>query len=124
MYINLLSKFQNAFRGISFVFKHERNFRIESFVASLMVIMAVAFKITVGEWILLLSVIFFVLILEMINSAIEYLCDLINDSYHIKIQVIKDVSAGFVLLGSVFSIMIGIYLFALRIISFVTALVS
>ena len=107
-----LSKFQNAFRGIYFILKNEANFRIELTIGILVIILGFLFHITRSDWIALTTVIFFVLILEMINSAIEYLCDLINDSYHIKIQVIKDVSAGFVLCGSILSVIIGLIIFS------------
>ncbi len=105
------SSFQNAFRGIIFVLRNEKNFRIELIIASFVIIGGFFFKISIREWVLLFVTIFFVLILEMINSVIEYLCDFVNPDFHIRVQIIKDVSAGFVLLGSILSIIVGTYIF-------------
>ena len=108
--LNIYS-FQNALRGIAFVLRNEKNFRIELIIASFVIIAGFFFKISIREWVLLFVTIFFVLILEMINSVIEYLCDFVNPNFHIRVQIIKDVSAGFVLLGSVLSVVVGIYIF-------------
>lgn len=67
--------------------------------------------VSVYEWIVLLGCIATVLAFEMINSAIEKLCNLVHPAYHPAVKVIKDISAGAVLWVSVFSGVIGVIIF-------------
>lgn len=53
-----------------------------------------------------------VLILEMLNTAIEYIVDLLSPSYNEKAGNIKDIAAGSVLVGAGFSVLIGAMLFS------------
>ena len=55
----------------------------------------------------ILSCIFIVVLSEMFNTCIEYLCNLVDSNYKKKIKIIKDLSAGCVMLASLYSIVIG-----------------
>jgi len=63
------------------------------------------------EWIVVLLCICAVLGLEMINSALEHLCNLVQRDYHPLVKKIKDVSAGAVLIASIISVVIGFIIF-------------
>ena len=80
-------------------------------IAILVVVLGLIFSISAAEWIVLLFCIASVLSLEMINSAIEKLCNLVHPKYHPAVKVIKDISAGAVLWASVISGVIGIIVF-------------
>ena len=54
----------------------------------------------------------FVLVAEMINTAVEYSIDLINDEYHPLAKVIKDIAAGAVFVSAINAVIIGYILFA------------
>ena len=58
-----------------------------------------------------------VLCLEMVNSAIEQLCNMVTKEFHPSIGKIKDISAGAVLLASILSFVIGCFIFLPKIIS-------
>ena len=45
---------------------------------------------------------------EMLNSAIEKLCDVVEPNKHTQIKIVKDISAAAVLLASIFSVVVGI----------------
>lgn len=53
-----------------------------------------------------------VLILELLNTAIEYIVDLLSPSYNEKAGAIKDIAAASVLVGASFSVVVGILLFS------------
>lgn len=87
-------------------------------VAAGIILFSALLKINIIEWIFVTSAIFIVLICEMINTAIEKLCDLIEKGHCVEIEVIKDISSGFVLLASIYSIIVGVIVFLPYLIKF------
>jgi undecaprenol kinase/diacylglycerol kinase (ATP) len=113
--INFFKGFLYAFNGLVVFFRHERNGRIQLVMAILVVVLGLILRVSPREWIVLLFCIASVLSLEMINSAIEKLCNLVHPKYHPAVKVIKDISAGAVLWVSIFSGIIGLIVFLPRI---------
>lgn len=103
---SFLGGFKYAFRGIATCVKDENNLLIQ-FSASMMVIMfAVFLKCTFVEWAVLIIMCFLVVSFEMINTAIENICDKITLEYDEKVKKIKDISAGAVLTMSICAIVV------------------
>lgn len=107
----LLSSFANAFNGLFNFFIKDRNGRIELCVALLTTGTAAWLHATIGEWLCILLCIGAVLCLEMLNSALEKLCDVVHKEYHPAIRFVKDVAAGSVLLASLVSFIIACIIF-------------
>jgi diacylglycerol kinase len=108
---HFLKGFVYAYNGIVVFFRHERNGRIQLLIAVLVVLLGLLFSISLFEWIILLLCIASVISLEMVNSAIEKLCNLVHPKYHPAVKVIKDISAAAVLWFSMISAIIGIIIF-------------
>ena len=106
----------HAIDGIQYTANHERNFRIELFFAILVTIASFVLKINLLEWAILVLVIGMVLALEMVNTSIERAVDLVTKDYRELAKIAKDVSAGAVLVMSLFSVIIGIVIFLPKII--------
>jgi undecaprenol kinase/diacylglycerol kinase (ATP) len=103
--------FVNAFAGLGYFFRSERNGRIQTVLGILTVTLAAFFRVSLTEWIFLLLCIGAVLSLEMLNSALEKLCDLVQPDLHPQIKIIKDVAAGAVLWASGISALTGALIF-------------
>lgn len=103
--------FQNAFRGIFFMMKSERNFQLEllAFVINLFLIFFL--KLSSIDTILILMVSFGVLTAEIFNTAVEKICDIIQPDFDKRIGFIKDISAGAVILMTILSIIVGILVY-------------
>lgn len=97
--------------GLKLIFRNERNFKIELVFAVFVIILGFLFGIDHFEWIALALVISMVLISEVMNSAIEALCDTVSQDFKINIKYAKDVSAGAVLVSVVVSVITGIIIF-------------
>ncbi len=108
---SVLAGFKYAISGIITAFKTETNLLIQLCAGLLMVVFGVTLKISLVEWCICVSMCFLVLALELVNTAIENLCDKINPQTDPKIKIIKDVSAGAVLLISICSVVIALILF-------------
>jgi len=107
----IFSAFKNAFAGLWYFFLHERNGKIQLCAAVFVIVLAICLGVTVTEWLALLLCIGAVLSLEMVNSAIEKLCDLVQEDYHPVIKIVKDVAAGAVLFAAIISIAIACFVF-------------
>jgi diacylglycerol kinase len=108
--------FYNAWKGIQHFFLHDRNGRIHLGATIATVLAGFILKVAAMEWVVLLICIAAVIALEMINAAIEKLCDMVHKDYHPAIKIIKDISAGAVLFAAVVSIVIGAIIFLPKII--------
>ena len=107
----MFRSFRNAFRGIKTVLKTEKNFRIHVIVAILVI--ALAWYRDIGQvlWVILLLVIALIMALEIFNSAIERLVDMLAPKTHNFAKEVKDLLAAMVLVVSLFAIAIGFIIF-------------
>jgi diacylglycerol kinase len=108
---SLFSSISNAIQGIMYVFKREKNFKIQLCIALVVICISLFFQISRVEWLFILSLIFLVLSLELLNSAFEKITDILKPRLHEQIKVVKDISAGMVFIFSIGSCCIGGYIF-------------
>ena len=109
---NILISFRYAYSGIKYTFKNSRNFKIQVFLAFFSLILSSILKFNRSDYLILFATIFSVLILEVQNTSIESLVDLvIQKKFSNLAKISKDCSAGAVLLASINSVIIGLYLF-------------
>ncbi len=90
---------------------HEQNFRIQIFVALLVLIAMLYFRITGIRAVMLIFSIVSVLVLEVINSIFEHLVDLLKPRLHYVVGEIKNMMAASVLLASVSAGIVGVIIF-------------
>lgn len=94
---------QHAVNGIKTVFQDERNFRFDVVAAIGVVILGFLLNIERVEWYWIVFCIFLMFILEMLNTVVEQLVDLmVEHNYHLAAKKAKDVAAGVVLMGAIF----------------------
>lgn len=96
-----------AFEGIKMVFASEVNAQIHLMAMILVIVAGWFFDITVVEWSLVMLACGMVISAEIMNTAIEYLCDLVSSEYHPLIKKAKDAAAGAVLWMALTAIVIG-----------------
>lgn len=111
--------FQNAFRGIWTALATQANIRIHFIIASFVIFSAVYLHINLDQILVLLVAITLVMLAEMINTAIEFLCDAVTLEHNDYIKHAKDVSAGAVLLSAIFAALIGIIIFVPSIMQYI-----
>jgi len=112
-----LKSFRYAINGLALVWKSQHNFRIHLAVFSLVLLAGFLCRITLTEWCLVLLVSALVMGLEIINSAVEMLVDLVSPDFHEKAGKIKDLCAAAVLLASVTAFITGVLVFGKYLIS-------
>lgn len=91
--------------------KEEPNARIHLVAATGVIILGFLLKITPFEWIAILFAIGFVFAMELVNTALENLCDFVTPEKHELIKKIKDLSAAAVLVSAMVAVITGILVF-------------
>jgi diacylglycerol kinase (ATP) len=109
---SILDSFNFAFEGIIHVLRTQRNMRIHFSVAVAVLVAAVATGVSRLELIALLLSIAFVLIAEMINTAIEGAVDVSTTSFDPNAKLSKDIAAGAVLIATVNAVAVGYLVFS------------
>lgn len=103
-----------AFRGLGYCW-HQLNFRLHLLAIIFVTVAGTFYKINKLEWLAIIICCSLVLAMEMLNTAIEKLCDLFTKEINPLIKIIKDVSAGAVLVCAIGSLIIGAIIFVPKI---------
>jgi diacylglycerol kinase len=108
---SLFKSFGFAFEGLKSAVLRGRNFRIQLTAGLFAVVLGFLLKLNSTEWLNLVIIITLVLILELVNSSIEALVDLVSPEIREKAKLAKDVAAATVLVASIGSVIVGVLLF-------------
>ncbi len=109
---NVLISFKYAFNGIYYVYSTSRNFKIQITFALASLMLGFLLNITKIHYLVLIATIMSVLILEILNTSIESIVDLlVKKEFNILAKISKDTSAAAVLLASINSVIIAVYIF-------------
>lgn len=107
--------FQNSLKyaanGLKYAYSHEQNFRLQTAAAILVIICIGIFRVERRDIFILILLIGSVMVLELINTAMEHFLNVVEPKIHILAQAIKDVMAAAVLLSSICALILGIMIF-------------
>jgi undecaprenol kinase len=109
--ISLLRSFSFAIAGIRTAIKQERNIRIHLSISLIVIILGFLFSISRIEWLFILLTIGGMISLEILNTAVERLVDLVTLDFHPLAKQAKDLAAGAVFSFAIISVIIGIIIF-------------
>ncbi len=115
-----IKKFLNSFtypvKGLKYAYRNEQNLAVDVGVALLVIIAGFLFRISVIEWAIIILTIGLVISLELVNTAIEAIVDLVTQDYHPLAKVAKDTAAAAVFVCAVASVIVGIVIFLPKVI--------
>ncbi|HEX9378827.1 MAG TPA: diacylglycerol kinase [Gaiellaceae bacterium] len=109
---SVIESFNFAIEGVIHVLRTQRNMRLHFAAAVAVIVVAVAVGVSKIELSLLLVSIAFVLVAEMINTAVEGAIDAATTSFDPMAKLAKDIAAGAVLIASVNAVAVGYLVFA------------
>ncbi|MFA6588494.1 MAG: diacylglycerol kinase family protein [Patescibacteria group bacterium] len=108
---SIKNSFRYAFRGLIHTFKTQQSFRIQTVAAIIVICLMIFFKVTTRDAIVLVFLITLVMILELINTVVEHLTDLVNSKLIPAAKVVKDAMAAAVLFASAMAAVVGLVVF-------------
>lgn len=106
-----LKSLKYAVRGIRYAWKTEENFRSEVIIAVFVIILSFVFPLRTIQQVLVGLLVVWVLTLELLNTVLERMMDIMKPKIHPYIKVTKDLMAGAVLVSALGALIIGIIIF-------------
>ncbi len=103
---------KHALRGILHAMTTERNFQIEILSSLLVFMLMILLPVTSQEEIFLVLMIVGILVIELINTAMERVVDMLKPRVHPYARIAKDVMAGAVLIASIGAVFVGVVIFS------------
>ena len=113
---SVINSFPFAFNGLKTAFKNEPNFRIDLVIGILTLLAAIILRVPATNFAILVLTMGLVMALELLNTMIEALVDLVNPNIHPLAKIVKDVSAGAVLISAVTALVVGFLIFGKQLI--------
>ncbi|MBU0636924.1 MAG: diacylglycerol kinase [Patescibacteria group bacterium] len=107
----LAKSFIYAWRGLNKVFKEEQNLKIQLIMGLLIITLAWYFQVNLWELIVLILIIILVILMELANSAVERITDVLKPRINGYVKDIKDIMAAAVLVASIAAIIVGLLIF-------------
>lgn len=113
-------KFKNAFSGLFYSLKEEISLVIHFIIAAIIIVLAGILheKMSWSDWAIIVLVIGFVISLELINTAIENIVDMVSFKFNMNAKKIKDISAAAILVMSISAIIVGLIILIPKIIEY------
>ena len=115
----LYKSFGYAFQGIYTCISKERNMKIHCCVSLLVVIAGIIFQLSVTEWCICLLICGLIMALELVNTAVEAVVDLVTEERKPLAKIAKDTAAGAVFILAIFSAVIGCIIFLPKVIAWI-----
>lgn len=108
-----------ALRGLALVAREEQNFRIQIAVAAAAILLALVLRLSRSETAVVAISAGFVLVLELLNSIVERMVDLMQPRVHHYVEEVKDIMAGAVLVSAVAAVVVGAVVFGPRLLALI-----
>jgi diacylglycerol kinase len=108
---SLLRSFRCAFAGIGWALRTQRNLRIHALATLAVTTLGLAVNLSAWKWCAVLGCISLVWMAELMNSALEVLCDRITTEPDEHIRRAKDAAAGAVLVCAIISVFVAVLVF-------------
>lgn len=106
-----MQSFRYAVRGVRWMVRHEPNMRFHLVAGVGVLVAAAALRLPVESWAALVFAIVLVLLGEILNTAIEAVLDIVQPDWHERVEVVKDLAAGAVLVTAIGATVIALFVF-------------
>jgi diacylglycerol kinase len=108
-----------ALQGVGFALRSQRNFRLHMLAAVGVLVAGGLVRLSRLEYTLLVVTVMVVILGELINTAVEFILNLMESRGHPVVRAAKDIAAGGVLMAVLGSVIVGVLLFGPRLLGFV-----
>lgn len=106
-----LLAFKYAGRGVADLLRYQPNAQLHALATIIVVGLGLYLRITQWEWCILLWCMGLVIVTEALNTALEYLTDLVSPGFHPLAGKVKDVAAAAVLIAAMTALVVGVLIF-------------
>lgn len=107
----LLKSIGYALTGIKYVVRYERNARFHLLSAIIALLLGLELHVTSAQLATVFFAIVIVFLAEITNTAFEKTLDIVSPGHHPQVKIIKDMSAGAVLVAVIGAGIIGLMIY-------------
>ena len=100
-----------ALQGVCFMLKTQHNAWLHGLATLLVIALALYCRVSASDWRWLIVAMAMVWVAETLNTAVEYVCDVVSPGYSESVKRAKDISAGGVLIAAVAALLVGLLTF-------------
>ncbi len=108
---NFKNSFVAAIEGLKYSFFEEKNMYVHFFALALVIVAGFLFDISYLEWLIIALVSALVIALELVNTAIEVVIDMVDPQFNPLAKIAKDAAAASVLVMSASALIVGLIIF-------------
>ena len=108
---NMLNKCKYTLQGLAYCFKNESSFLFVTIMACIVIVLGIFFDITFLEWVISFGSMAFILIIELLNTAIEATVDMVTQEYNEYAKIAKDCGSAATGLMSVLATIVNLIIF-------------
>ena len=112
----LIKSFGYAINGLVYAFRTQLNFKLHCLAILTVVVLGSYLQLSAQEWLWIVGAITLVIIVELINTAIETLVDMVSPQRQPKAGTIKDLAAAAVLIAAMFALIVALFIFVPKLI--------
>lgn len=106
-----LNTFKYSYQGLKYAYPNEQSMFIHAIVSLFAIILGIVFKISSFEWIITVLLIGISASLELLNTAIEAVCDMVTMEYNELAKIAKDTSSAALLIISIAAFIMGLIVY-------------
>lgn len=106
-----VKSFSYALQGLGFMLRTQHNAWLHALATLGVIALALYTGVTAADWRWLIAAMALVWVAETLNTAVEYVCDLVSPNYHLAVKRAKDIAAGGVLIAAIAAAATGILTF-------------
>lgn len=114
-----IRSFYYAYCGIKTAFSTQHNLLIHLIAAVIVTLLGFLLKISINEWLSIILVFALVISLEIINSSVELLTDMVAPEHNTNAGKVKDMAAAAVLIAAIAAFIIGLIIFVPKLIQLI-----
>lgn len=104
--------FYVAVEGIVYAFNTQRNMKVHAIITFMVILLGIVARLSWMEWLWIMAAIAMVFAMELMNTAVEAVVDLVMPDPHPVAKIAKDTAAGAVFITAVFAVFVGVVIFA------------
>lgn len=108
---NMINKCKYSLQGLAYCFKNESSFLFASICACFIIVFGIIFDIEFLEWVISFGSLALILIIELINTGIEAVVDLVTQDYHELAKIAKDCGSAATGIMSILAVIVNMIIF-------------
>ena len=106
-----LNSFKFSWEGLKYAYLHEQSMFIHALATILSVLLGLIFHIHRYEWIIIITLLGVIAIIELLNTSIEAVCDTVTKEHHPFIKIAKDTASASVFIASMATFIVELFIF-------------